>query len=223
MKTPFWSVLGVLALASVAQAQLFHRVDRRPPVVMPAPSVQQYPSIVIGPASTANSNVPCPCPCPDGSSGCSDSCTNPPKITYHPEKCPPSTTCKPIPYELTPQDPTDCINIPFYGKPVTFKFDVEVPVIQEVCKQEIRFKDVKIDFVCCSVTVCVPCEDCWAKTKKCVLVKKNVGVEAYRRQDGTIDVYILGVAGMPKKYVHALKMKEDEFKKQFPGQTPPTY
>ena len=233
MRKQLWSLLGLLALVSGSQAQVYYQPVAYPqvPTVMPTQPIQvQTPVFVVpntvqtvGPGVVSTQN-PCPCPCPPGPSGqCSDTCTNPPKITYHPERCPPTKDCKPIPVEYTPQDPANCINITFYGKPVSYKYDVDVPVIQEECKEVFRFKDVTIDFICCSVTVCVPCEVCWEKAKKCVLVKKNVNVEALRRQDGTIDVYILGIAGMPKKYVHALKMSEADFKTKFPNQALPTY
>jgi hypothetical protein len=162
------------------------------------------------------------CPCPPGSGGCPGPCTRP-QIFYHPERCLPELKCEDIPYEVTPALPGNCIEIPFYGKPVTFKATTKVPVIVVECEEIIEFKDITIRFKCCDVKVCIPCRKCWKKTERCVETDVEVNLEALRRRDQTIDVYALNVPGLPKRFVLRPQMTEAQYKGEFPNKPIPTY
>jgi hypothetical protein len=235
------AVTGVwLASVGAAPAQLIHRRAPAPhplpppgviisgpvvvPGVMPAGPFPP-PGMVIYSAPVYPVGQDC-CPCPPGSSGnCKDDCKSsyPFKIVPRPENCPTTRTCTPINVTTLPLDKTDCKDIPFYGKPVAFKKPLKVPTLVEECREEIRFKDVTVSFFCCEITVCVQCEKCYVKTKRCVEVEKEVAIEAYRRQDQSIDVYGQDVPGLPKQFVLQLKMKEADFKAAYPNAPLPTY
>lgn len=226
-----------LTLAGSAHAQLFRGrtaagaggMNSAPPpqryfagadgtiYVVPA----NYPGTIIQ-GNIISSADPC-CPCPPGSSGCKDDCINPPRIIHKPYNCPPSEVCKPIPVVITPGPGPDCVEIPFYGKPVAFKHKAKVPVVLIECEEVIRFMDYTIDLKCCEIKLCVPCERCIVKREKCVEQEKEVSIEAFRRRDGTIDVYALNVPGLPTKFVLRLKMSESDFKAAYPGHPVPTY
>lgn len=231
-RTMWFAVAAGLALTGSAEAQVFRGAAHNGPQWgAPAPGAQYY----VGPGGQLYyvPGVPTPgvaqpptdpcCPCPPGSGPCKDDCTNPPRITYKPYNCPPSQVCTPIDVTVTPGPTPDCMEIPFYGKPVTSKQKVNVPVRVIECEEVIRFKDYTIDLKCCEITVCVPCERCVVKRERCVEQEREVTVEAYRRRDQTIDVYAIGVAGLPTKYVLKLKMMEQDFKAAYPSAAVPTY
>jgi hypothetical protein len=138
--------------------------------------------------------------------------------------CKPEVKCEPIPYTITPPSKVDCENFPFYGKPVSFKFEVEIPKIVETCRETWRFETINIILPCCTVYACVPCEKVFTKTKECKKVKRLSELEASRREDGTIDVYVLNVPGMPSKYVERLRLSQPEYIGLFGTTTPvPVY
>lgn len=237
MDRKMWLAAAVaLAVAGSAEAQVFR--GRTTSGTSPAPAAPSGTQYYVGPGGVlyaapvppayvapgvVQSADPC-CPCPPGGSGrCKDDCTNQPRITYHPENCPPTQVCKPIGVTITPSPEPECVNIPFYGKPISSKQKVKVPVHYMECEEVIRFEDYTINLKCCSITVCVPCEVCQVKREKCVEQEREVAIEAYRRRDQTIDVYALNVPGLPTKYVLRLKMSEPDFKTAYPGLNPPTY
>ncbi len=214
--------------ATGADAQILGRRARASsaPTYVPAPAAGGIYRSAPGWIETLPPQAPlnnCPCDSSPSSGNCNDVCTQPPRIYPNNINCDPEKKCVDIPYTITPINQPDCVKIPFYGPAVPFQAEVLVPVLTETCREEIKFKTIRIPYPCCTIEVCIPCEKCEIKTKSCQLVLKKVDLEAYRRQDKTIDVYVLKVPGMPTKYVQRQKLTEPEYKLAFPGAALPTY
>ena len=207
--------IGALATSS-ADAQIFARrarVEVRTAPSMPA-EARVIPTVAAAETAGASSCV-CGSPIPGH---CNGICTAPPTIV--PNHCPPEQpVCHKIPRTLTPINST-CVCYDFYGPPKMFQSMVEVPVIREECRETWKFETIHIPLPCCTVTVCVPCEKCFTKSKVCVKEKKTSKLEAYMREDKTIDVYVLDVPGMPTKYVERLMLGETEYKNIFGSNSP---
>jgi hypothetical protein len=73
---------------------------------------------------------------------------------------------------------------------------------------------------CCTYQVCVVECCCTTTTKGCALHERDVQLQACIRQNDLIDVYVLNVPGMPKRWVRYMGISLNELRghfRQFPG------
>ncbi len=160
--------------------------------------------------ATTVSGVSC-CPCNGGTGTCTPACEkgkNAPKVE---SKCPPgSTTCKDIPVVVAGDLVTTTVEELFYVECKPNEAVVPVPAI-EIKKTELcEFKKHTYKVDCCEITVCVPCRTCKTESKKCVISSGKHKLRVCLRRDGTYDVYVLDVPGMPKEwllYMEATKVQ----------------
>jgi hypothetical protein len=108
-------------------------------------------------------------------------------------------------------------DVPFYKTCESFDFEIDVPYIKKHSSNWITFTNVTYTHKCCRYTVCVPCqcikqskEECKIKRVPATLVKKV-------RQNGEIDVYVVGLRGFPKEWVLCLEINQQTFGTKFPN------
>jgi hypothetical protein len=148
---------------------------------------------------------------------CDDFCIQPPRIVPNSVCCPPEIHCVPFDNPLNPPAKPNCVQIDFYGPKKDFKGDVEVPILQEVRRESWNFKTISVPIPCCTIFVCIPYEKCWTSTKECQSKLMKVDLEAYMREDRTIDVYVLNVPSLPRMYIQRQKLSEADYLRHFPG------
>ena len=209
LKKFLWAVvLGVAVYGSGVYAQEKVKViypdgsvryeDPAPAAVVAAPTPAAAPA-----GSKTVSGVSC-CPCNGGTGKCTPECKkgkNEPEVS---SLCPPGTTeCKDIPVVVDGSLETTTSEEKFYVSEEPYEAFVKVPAIEIKSTERCEFKRIKYKVDCCEISVCVPCQSCITKSKKCVLntskVKHKILVKL--RRDGTYDVYVLDVPGMPKQYL----------------------
>jgi hypothetical protein len=196
------AVTFCLLSVTTADAQIFGRRTRGVVVPYIEPTA---------PVVTSHTN-----PC------CDDFCIQPPRIVPNPACCPPETHCVPFEDPLLPPGKPNCVQIDFYGPKKDFKGEVEVPIVLEVRRESWNFKTVSVPIPCCTIFVCIPYEKCWTITKECQSKLTKVDLEAYMREDRTIDVYVMNVPGLPRMYIQRQKLTESQYLTHFPGAPVPT-
>ncbi len=154
------------------------------------------------PAGTKTvSGVSC-CPCNGGTGNCTPACRlgiNEPEINSN---CPDGTTvCTDIPVELgEPLVPTTVEEM-FYDSETPHRATVTVPGIEIRTTERCEFKRHTYMVDCCEITVCVPCRSCKTTSKRCVPKRAEHDILVKLRKDGTYDVFVLNVPGMPKQWL----------------------
>jgi hypothetical protein len=146
---------------------------------------------------------------------------NEPKITK--SDGPDCETTKCVPVENKPEGELPSIDgghTLFYRKCVKFEGTVNVPHYVLNKKDTLVFAKRSYSSQCCTFAVCVV-ECCCTTTKReCDLRPRKVTLEACIRQTGEIDVYVLDVPGMPKRWVLLLGISVNELQqrhREFPG------
>lgn len=167
-------------------------------------------------STTVTSGVSC-CPCNGGTGPCKPDCAkgkNEPKVE---SKCPPGTeNCKDIPIVVEGKLDESIIDEKFYEECKPYKAKVPVPKIEIKKTEKCEFKKYTYKVDCCEVTVCVPCRTCTSESKKCVIKEKSDvdhELRVCKRRDGTYDVYVIGVPGMPKEWLLYMEANKDEINK----------
>lgn len=175
--------------------------------------VQHQPYVA---QSAAIAQIPAPAPAPVATSVGVSCCDHDPSIPCTPEckkgkndpvvtsKCPPgSEDCKPIPIEVVPGIEKIETDEKFYVKCDNYEAKVPVPVLEVKKTERCEFKKYTYSVDCCEITVCVPCKRCVTESKKCVtkISDKPQKIRICERRDGTVDVYVLDVPGMPKQWL----------------------
>jgi len=196
--------VAFLVLSTTAWGQIFSR-QRGRVYYEPIPSTSTQPETVYsrppsGPTSPSALCGGCSSPSSDCKAECLD-CL--PKL-IHLGNCPGSLDCKPI--NSVPQGTIDkdSREIPFYKYKIPFEASINIPAIEEQKREIIKFKKIKLNFVCCELEICVPCECCVETKTVCVEKLKKVKLEARIRQDGRIDFYVLGVSGFPPEWIYLM-------------------
>lgn len=118
-------------------------------------------------------------------------------------ECPNSEECKPIDVPIDLNIPTETTTEHFYVDCKEDAAHVPVPVIVQKTTEVCKFKQVEYTVKCCKIKVCIPCERCEKKTTKCevrVSTEKQK-IKVCKRRDGTYDVEVLDVPGMPKRWL----------------------
>jgi len=146
---------------------------------------------------------------------------NPPTITKSDGPGCETTICVPVPNKPEGELPSvEGNHTLFYRKCVKFEGNVQVPHYVLDKKDTLLFAKRSYSSPCCTFQVCVVECCCTNTTKDCALRERKVALEACIRQTGEIDVYVLDVPGMPKRWVLLLGITLDELRRQhsaFPG------
>ncbi len=205
--------LCALAMMVAAQGQLVQAQQVR--VTYPDGTVRYEnaaPASAPANSTTVVSGVSC-CPCNGGTGPCTPSCDkgkNPPKVE---SKCPPGTEiCTDIPVVVEGKLDESIIDEKFYVNCHDSEAIVPVPAIEIKKSEKCEFKKHTYKIDCCEITVCVPCRPCTSQSKKCVTKLSSVKhkLRVCERRDGSYDVYVIGVPGMPKEWLlHMEGVKAD--------------
>ncbi len=214
--------LCVIAVMVSAQGQLV-QAQQQVKVIYPDGTVRyepaspaKAPAPAAAPSGTATvTGVSC---CAGSSNGgkCTPECArglNAPRVeSVNSVDCPNSRVCKPIEVPVEGELKTETVDEKFYVECKDNEAQVQVPVIEQLTSEVCEFKKIEYTVKCCKITVCVPCQSCVTTTTRCV-TKKSTDKHKLRvclRRDGTYDVYVIGVPGMPKEwllYLEATKVQ----------------
>lgn len=159
------------------------------------------------------------CPCNGGTDKCTPHCRpgrNAPEVTaVNSPDCPSDKKCEPIDVEFEGDLLVEEVEEKFYVECKDSKAHVPVPVIQTSIKETCEFKTVEKIVKCCKIKVCVPCQSCKVTTTKCItkLSTEQYAVRICKRRDGTYDVEVKGVPGMPTRWMLYLAGAKPEIEK----------
>ncbi len=215
LKKILWAmVLGLAVHGAGVNAQ------EKVKVIYPDGSVRyEAPTPVAAPAgSTTVSGVSC-CPCNGGTGECTPHCRtgkNPPEVTpVNSPECPSGKECHPIDVPFKGDLLVEENHENFYVECKDSSAHVPVPVIQTTIKETCEFKTVEKIVKCCKIKVCVPCQSCKVTTTQCVtkLSKDPYALRICKRRDGTYDVEVKDVPGMPTRWMLYLAGKGPDIEK----------
>ncbi len=174
------------------------------------------PAPASGPSGSKTvSGVSC-CPCNGGTDECTPHCRpgkNPPEVTpVNSPECPSGRTCDPIDVKFEGDLLVEEVEEKFYVQCKDASAHVPVPVIQTSVKETCEFRTIEKVVKCCRIKVCVPCQSCKVTTTQCVtkLSKDPYALRICKRRDGTYDVEVKGVPGMPTRWMLYLAGKKED-------------
>jgi len=146
---------------------------------------------------------------------------NPPKIVKSDGPGCETTTCVPVDNKPDGELPSvPGTYTPFYKKCVDFTGKLDVPHYVLNKADTLMFAKKSYSSPCCTYQVCVVECCCTTTTKGCALHERDVQLQACIRQNDLIDVYVLNVPGMPKRWVRYMGISLNELRghfRQFPG------